>query len=650
MNRKMRRAERRRFDSHGLVTARRGQTQLALISDSVHSRFSEAVRCQQSGLAAKSVELYDRILSRWPNVAEVHCNRGRALVSLGRFEDAEIAYRRAIALDRDLAEAHHSLGIVLHEVGKYGDAELAFRQAIELKPELARYHFHLALALQCQGKFDESEVTQRRVIALDPDNVDAYANLGDTLRSLGRLNESESVLRHAIGSLPKSADAFAKLGYVLREQGRLGEAESACRQAIALNPNNAGAYYGLANTLESRGKLVEAADAYRRTIKLRPNFAGAYNDLGTTLKHLGRLAEARQAIEKAIHLAPQNGLYFLNLSEVRRFTTGDPYLIAMDKAAETIPSIPARQQIEMRFALAKAYKDVDRRSDSFQQLSEANALQRKQIQYDEAATLGALKRIQEVFTPALMQTFQGVGEPSTLPVFVIGMPRSGTTLIEQIMASHPQVFGAGELPNLGNAVQDILGSGVFPDAIVDLSADRFRQLGRRYVAEISRLAPFATHIIDKTPSNFTFAGLIHIALTNARIIHAMRNPADTCVSCFSKRFAHGQYYSYSLEELGRYYRHYQELMDHWRRVLPPARILDVRYEDIVADLEGQSRRILAHCGLEWNPRCLAFHETERPVRNASAAQVRQPIYGSSIERWRVYESFLRPLLTELGLK
>ena len=346
-----------------------------------------------------------------------------------------------------------------------------------------------------------------------------------------------------------------------------------------------------------------------------------------------------------MHLAPQNALYFRTLSEVRSFSPGDPYLAAMEKAAENILLLPTRQQIEMRFALAKAYEDVNRRNDLFQQLLAANALQRKQIQYDETATLAVFKRVQEGFTPALIQAFQSVGEPSALPVFIIGMPRSGTTLIEQIVASHPQVFGAGELPNFGNAVEDILGSRPLPDA-----ANHIRQLGARYVAEISALAPTATHIVNKTASNFTLVGLIHLALPNARIIHAVRHPADTCVSCFSKLFAAGQYYTYDLTELGRYYRNYQALMEHWRRVLPPGRILDVNYEDVVADLEGQSRRIIAHCGLEWNARCLTFYETERPVRTASAAQVRQPIYSSAIGRWRAYEPFLRPLLTELRLE
>jgi hypothetical protein len=227
------------------------------------------------------------------------------------------------------------------------------------------------------------------------------------------------------------------------------------------------------------------------------------------------------------------------------------------------------------------------------------------------------------------------------------MPRSGTTLIEQILASHPQAFGGGELPTLNSIAARI---GVFADrssAFLDAMAQMLRRAGAQYVSEIRRLAPHAMRITDKMPSNFRWAGLIHLALPNARIIHVERDPLDTCFSCFSKLFANGQYQTYNLAELARYYRHYQKMMEHWRQVLPPGRIVHVRYEDIVSDLEGQARRIVAHCGLEWDDRCLAFHNTDRPVHTASAVQVRQPIYGNAIGRAQPFRPFLRPLLDAL---
>ena len=250
-----------------------------------------------------------------------------------------------------------------------------------------------------------------------------------------------------------------------------------------------------------------------------------------------------------------------------------------------------------------------------------------------------------------MRASQGVGEPSPKPIFIVGMPRSGTTLVEQILASHPQVYGAGELKLLDRAVVEVHSTMrevlAYPEIALHMSDEHFRELGRRYLAGIQQLAPAATRITDKMPSNFVFVGLIHLALPNATIIHTVRDPVDTCISCFSKLFTEGNFQTYDLAELGRYYRHYKALMAHWRHALPPGRILDVKYEDTVADVEGVARRIVAHCGLPWDQNCLDFHRTERVVRTSSATQVRRPIYASSIGRRHAYGALLEPLLAEL---
>jgi hypothetical protein len=314
-------------------------------------------------------------------------------------------------------------------------------------------------------------------------------------------------------------------------------------------------------------------------------------------------------------------------------------------------SLSVADQIDLHFALAKAYEDVGRDVEAFRQWLAGNALKRRQLGYDEAAVLGGFDRVRATFTSDLMQRRQNVGHPSSTPVFIVGMARSGTTLVEQILASHPQVFGGGEIKYLRRAVDGIRGptgdSAIFPELAPGLEAQDFRDLGARYLAEIGRLAPTACRVTDKMVGNIIYVGLIHLTFPNAAIIHTVRDPADTCLSCFSKLFAEGQNHTYDLAELGRYYRHYRILMSHWRQVLPPGRILEVRYEDVVADLEGQARRIVGHCGLAWDKNCLSFHQTERPVFTASAVQVRQPIYRSSIGRWRRYESSIEPLLAEL---
>jgi tetratricopeptide (TPR) repeat protein len=404
--------------------------------------------------------------------------------------------------------------------------------------------------------------------------------------------------------------------------------------------------------LTDQDKLPQAETAYRRAVSLKPDFADAHNNLGGTLKYLGRFIDARQSVEKALQLSPRDARSFLNLTELKRFCADDPDLAKMEKLAQSIKTLPVNQQIDLHFALAKAYEDVGRYDDAFQRLLTGNALKRRQIQYHEAAALGELDHIMEVFTPEFVQTFQGAGEPSAVPVFIVGMPRSGTTLIEQILASHPQVFAAGELPNL-NLIAASIGPMAgcplpFPDVMPHLSKQHLRPVGARYVAEITQLAPEATHVTDKLPSNFRFAGLIHLALPNARIIHAARDPIDTCVSCFSKLFANSQHQTYDLAELGRYYQRYRALMQHWRQVLPAGRILDVQYEDLVSDFEGQARRIIAHCDLNWHERCLAFHKTDRAVHTASAVQVRQPLYRSAIGRAQPFAAYLQALMDVLS--
>jgi tetratricopeptide (TPR) repeat protein len=437
----------------------------------------------------------------------------------------------------------------------------------------------------------------------------------------------------------------------MNELKRFEEALASYDRALKVRPDYAEALSNRGNTLKELKQFEEALASYHRALKVRPDYAEAHNNLGVVLVQLGHLLDARAAFEKAVELAPRKAKYRRDLGEITRLGGGDAHLAALEKLAKDSAALSVGDRVELHFALAKTYEDLGRHAEAFTQWLDGNALKRRQVEYNEAVTLGGLDRVQAVFKSEFIQRWQNVGNPSPVPVFIVGMARSGSTLVEQILASHPQVFGGDELKYFDSAVQGIRtrlgGSAPFPELLSGMTGEDFREVGARYLAELERLAPAATRITDKLPGNFMFAGLIHLALPNAIIIHTNRDPVDTCLSCFSKLFTEGQNHTYDLAELGRYYRHYQALMVHWHRVLPPGRILDVRYEDVVADLEGQARRIIAHCGLNWDPRCLVFHQTERPVLTASATQVRQPIYNSAIGRWRVHEPFLGPLLAEL---
>jgi len=536
---------------------------------------------------------------------------------------------------------------------QYGKSAKAFRlysQILALNPGLPEVHYNRGVLYLKAGRFDLAEAAFRDAIALNPDFPEAHNNLGELLRVLGKLDEAELLLRRAIVLRQPYAEAFNNLGNTLKEKQQFTEAEAAFHLAIAHNPRLPEPHSNLGATLLQLGRLEDAKEAIHRAIALRSDFAEAHHNLGLTLKHLGQLAEAQSSIERAIELAPSNALFFLSLSEFKNFAVGDMHLAAMEALDRNIETLSTNQQINLHFALGKAYDDIERYDSAFSHFAAGNLLKRRQIAYDEAKTLAQLDCTRELFTAELFRTSQNAGEPSPIPVFIVGMPRSGSTLIEQILASHPDVYGAGELPNFGDAVASLSNAAGhdFPQAALHLTSEDLRELGARYVAEIAPSAPNSKCIVDKMPSNFLFLGLIYLALPNARIIHAVRDVADTCLSCFSKHFTAGLHHTYDLAELGRYYRHYEALMRHWHRVLPQAKILEVRYEDIVADLESSARRITAHCGLAWDRRCLMFHDTERPIFTASAAQVRRPLYRNAIGRAQPYRKFLEPLLAEVS--
>ncbi|MGA3403432.1 MAG: tetratricopeptide repeat protein [Acetobacteraceae bacterium] len=608
---------------------------------------------QDHGRLADAVAQYQRALALKPDYPQAHNNLGNALKAQGRLTDALAQYRHALALNPNDAAAHNNLGSALREQGSFAEAVVHCERALALRPDYAEAHNNLGLALQGENRLADAVAHYERALAHTPDSPQVHSNLGNALLAEGKPEEAIAHYRRALALQPDYVEAHNNLGLALQDQGKLDAAIAHHERALALNPNHAQAHNNLGSALEGQGRLDEALAHFERALALKPDYAQAYHNLGIVLQNLGRLAQAQQAYEQAIALAPQTVRYYRPLLDVRRVVAGDPYLAAMERLAQDMAALSNNDQHELHFALGKAYADLEQHERSFRHLVVGNALKRRSITYDESATLGFFDRIRAVFTPELMQRQQGLGDPSAVPIFIVGMPRSGTTLVEQILASHPAVHGSGERDDFMHAVESLHApndaSPAFPEDVPALSGETLRQLGARYLAAITQAAPDAARITDKMPGNFAYAGLIHLALPNARIIHVRRDPIDTCVSCFSILFAVGQPQSYDLAELGRYYRAYAALMEHWRHVLPPGVMLDVQYEDVVADVAQQARRMVAHCGLEWDDACLAFHRTQRAVRTASAVQVRQDIYATSIGRWRRYGDLLQPLIKALGL-
>jgi tetratricopeptide (TPR) repeat protein len=606
------------------------------------------IRLQQARFADAEL-LFRRATKVDPRSADAQLHLAVALTGLKRHDDAVRRYEKTLALRPSFAEAHNNLGYVLQSLGRIEQALAHYQQALTIKPDYAEARNNLGTALAELGRHEEAIAQYQAAMALRPSHAEAHRSLANALGVLERYEEAAAHYEKVLAILPSDAAARTALGNTLHRLDRTDEAIVQYEKVLAASPSHAEAHTSLGNTVHRLGRSQEAIEHFQRALVIDPSDPGIYSSLGGALVALGRSAEASEAFEKAIALAPRKAGFFWNLASVRRFSGDDRYFSAMKELAEHIDALNSEEQIDLHFALGKAFADAGDHKPSFEHLLAGNALKRQQVTYDEEKALQRLERIRGIFTAEMLRDKRGAGDPSTAPIFIVGMPRSGTTLIEQILASHPKVFGAGELREMANLAGRIssVDAAAFPEAARGLSDEALRRIGEQYVQAVTRLAPGAERITDKMPGNFSLAGLIQLALPNARIIHACRDARDTAFSCFSLLFSGTLEFTYDLAELGRYYRAYLKLMAHWRETLPQRVMLEVQYEDVVADLEGQARRIIAHCGLEWDDACLSFYKTERSVRTASATQVRQPIYRTSIGRWRRHEAQLQPLLREL---
>jgi tetratricopeptide (TPR) repeat protein len=631
---------------------------------------------------ADAIAPYEQALLLKPDYAEAWHNLGNALHALGRYEEAALRFEKAVKLRPGHAEAHNNLGNSLYALDRHPEALAQFERALSLNPHYAEAHNNLGNTLRAQKNYDGAVAAYQRALRLKPDYADAYNNLGTAVRNQKKPKDAEELYRKALALKPRDPSILTNLALSLMDQKRVCEALRLLEQSSAIDPHNHLTYLRLASVHLGRNMYDEAKAAcesalrlkpedpdgidimgqilleqnhseaalshFRKAIALNPGLSAPYVRIANALQHLGRFDEAREASSKALEIDPKSTIALFNLADIKNFAPDDPHLHAMEDLVANADSLPEEDQIRLHFALGKAYGDLQLHEKSFDHLLRGNALKRRTLDYDEVMTLESIDRVRKVFTAEFLREKQGQGDPSRLPVFILGMPRSGTTLVEQILASHPAAFAAGEVRHLEAVVHSAQTNGEprHPESIA-LSGQQLRQIAAQYLARLRACSADAERITDKMPFNFIYVGLIHLALPNACIIHIRRNAVDTCLSCFSKLFADSQDYSYDLGELGRYYACYDNLMAHWRRILPEDAMLEIQYEQLIQDFEVWVRRIVAHCGLEWNDACLAFHRTERAVRTASASQVRRPIYKTSVGRWQLYKDFLQPLIKEL---
>lgn len=592
-----------------------------------------------SGRTGEAAMRLARAVDIHPRHAALRNNLGNALASLGRAAEALPHFIAALRLRPDVPEIHNNLGNAFAALGRHKEAVSSFRAGLALRPDLAALHNNLGSALKSLGDHAGAEASFRAALALAPRQPSISFNLAALLIARDRPAEAAALLGEILKIKPNHVETLNNLGVALKNLGQFDAAEARFKRALALAPEHADTHNNLGTLWHARGVLGKARACYKRALALRPDMARTWCNLGTTEAAFGDLDAARAALRRAIAIDPLVAGYHRNLVDLTRLSEGDADHQALRQLAAQLDTLPDADRIDAHFALAKSYVDCNRPAEAMAHYRAGNALKRAQIVYDEAATLQELAAIPARFPARWVRA--GGGDPAALPIFIVGMPRSGTTLVEQILASLPGVHGGEEM----DAFERVLEQFPPPET---LDAAGLHALGEAYLARLRALAPGATRVTNKVPLNFRHLGLIHRVLPGARIVHLIRDPLDTCFSCFTKLFTGALDFTYDLGELGRYYRAYERVMAHWREALPAGIMLDLRYEALVRDFVPEAQRLIAHCGLQWDAKCQGFHLTDRTVRTASLAQVRSPLFTSSIGRSAAFAAALAPLRAALG--
>jgi len=635
----------------------------------------------QTGEAESAKAVCDDALDRHPEDANFLCLSARVLVMLKRFDEATARIEQAMSIYPEFARPHEVRGELLFAKGELPDAAKAFQQALKLDPKLQRTRMKLgqvflylgrseeaealkaefmelgqdnqdiarATKLEKEEKFAEAEQIYQQILTRHPDNVSAmrlWARLGIEQE---RYAEAEVLLRQAVEVAPGFSRAWADLCRVQFELENHDDTIESAKRLITLNPRGPDGHIWLAAASASSGHHRDAVEAFDAALEIEPDHVGALCGKGNACRTFGDQDAAIAAFRKSIKVNPLHAEAYWSLANMKTFRFEDQEVDHM-LALLGDERIPPEGQVQLNNALGLEFDgrgDFDR---AFEFIDRGNILRRGQEFYDRVENEEKVDLSIEAFTQQFLEDNAGHGDPEPAPIFIVGLPRSGSTLLEQILSSHSMVDGTHELADLGKIIRSnpqFTGPRLrYPTSIANIDTDGFETLGSEYIERTRRYRGDRAFFTDKNPNNFAHVGLLHLILPNAKIINARRHPLDSCFGSYKQLFAQGQPFSYDLVEIGEYYLQYQRLMDHWQEVLP-GKVLDVHYEDVVADLEGQVSRILEYCKLDWEASCLRFHETNRSVKTASSEQVRQPIYSSSVNDWRHYESHLCTLIEVL---
>ncbi len=614
----------------------------------VAAALTRGLEQHKAGNWLEAAHCYRRFLQHEPYNTDVLSNLGLVLSRSGQLDEAITCFSRAIAIEPDNAGLYNNLGNSYKAQGELEKARKSFSRALHLLPDFFMALCNLGVVLKELGDVEAAVEHYRAALTIQDDVPQLHNNLGNALADLNQTTAAISHLETAIALRPDYVEAISNLGNVFKEAGDNSSAMECYKKALAIDPGFTAAMRALGHSLIAVGELAAAIATLRQAIALEPDDAAAYNHLGQALADKGDFPQAIASFQEAIRI--RDGNYpdaILNLSAIKKCQSFAEISILEKLLAKQSEN---NARANLNFALGKANVDLGRDAQGFKHYLTANRLVRKEIEFSIADEEKIFANLKTVFDHKFHRAQQGWGHPDKRPIFIIGLPRSGSTLVEQILASHNAVFGGGELTFIKDIFTEIVACDKAYDvasAIKGLSAAAAKAAGREYVARIGKIAADNPFVTDKMPSNFLFVGLIKLILPHARFIHTVRAPEDTCLSIFRARFTVMHEYAYDLEELGRYYRLYAGLMAHWHSLFPGA-IFDIHYENLVENQRKETERLLDCLGLEWDAACMNFHRSSRNVQTASNFQVRQPMYSSSIGGWRRFEKELKPLLDALS--
>jgi len=596
----------------------------------------------------ESVALLEHVVARAADFADARVDLARAYRRAGRAEEAREQVRRVLETSPHHHRAWLAYGDALVELAQYHDAATAFERARLTDPQRSRIEVAISALLADDRK--SAEELFREILREDPSHVAALCGLAATALAADRARDAERLLRHALKQSAHIPLAHRGLPPALLQLGRLEEAEAAACYLQKIEPESPQTWVTTAAVATRLMRQEQALEAYGRAARLKPDEVGLQVSSGHLQKTLGRRAESEASYKAALQMDPGRAEAYWSLADLKNYLFSDEEITAMERLLASDKRTRSNEA-QLHFALGRAFEQRQQYQEAFAHYAEGNALRRLDAPFDIARFERRCERIRAFFDASFFAARRGCGDPSVAPIFIVGLPRSGSTLIEQILASHSRVEGTMELPNLFSIVSqfDDLAADRdgYPETVSRAGCAQLTALGRRYLEETAPLRVGREHFTDKLPNNFSHIGLIQAILPHAIVIDARRHPMDACFSTFKQHFAEGQTFSYDLEDLGGYYRCYLSLMDHWDAVLP-GKVLHVQYEELVGEPEVHIRRLLEHCGLDFEVACLRFHETRRAVRTASAEQVRQPIYTTGVGHWRHFEKQLEPLRRALG--